>query len=173
MKKLFVPIAVLMAFSVLTTSASAEMPYVIRFHGSAYGHCRVASGDLYHGTGRIHVSGLAIGEEEGSYYSDIILKVRAHMRVIWEDGYVMVHMWPPGEAQFNDEYDIFEMELHYSGYLYEEGYGMMQISGFAHMTFEPGDAEVLLEDSMHNPFFVVEWHHVWTHVTAWPLEYPT
>ena len=104
-KKLIVPIVVLLAFSMLITSVSAPVQeyFAVRFYGSANGTCWVITefgGETpdYKGSGRICVSGLAIGTE---YHPDYYLAYTVWtlitiMRVSWTNGsahaQLMVHM---------------------------------------------------------------------------------
>lgn len=160
MKKLLIPIVVLLAFSVLVTSVSAPVSeyYMARFHGSASGICLVFEEEpgpdpIALGKGRFHIRGLALVREDADYYwaneadpNTRIWTRRVRMRVSWNNEKLMVHMWPSGAVwgMFYDEENWFYIaNMTFSGYYIEDS-TLQHVSGSAQVLFAKiGPEEVL------------------------------
>ena len=148
MKKALIPIAVLLAFSMLITSVSAPNGYfAVRFHGYASGCCWVFTEEpgpdtpepTASGRGRFHIRGFAIAREDTGYYwasrahdpNTHIWIRRTHMRVRWDNQMLMVHMWPSDYVygMFVDAMDTFYLlNMSFAGY-YIGDLGLQYIRG--------------------------------------------
>ena len=127
MKKALIPIiAALLAFSMLSNSASAQpIPYfAARFSGGASGWCWIFTEfpmnesvmPSAHGKGRVDIRGLAIVREAaGVYWANStdpntgIWTYRTQMRVTWGGNACAVHLWTTDTTWgiFNDTGDYF------------------------------------------------------------------
>ena len=147
MKKALIPIiAALLAFSMLSNSASAQpIPYfAARFSGSANGCCWIFTEPPMgpepeisaYGKGRFDIRGLAIvregtGPPFGDHYwanttqdpNTHIWTYRTQMRVRWNDEILAIHMWTrePIWGIFIDDVDWFVIAMSFAGW-YKDAY---------------------------------------------------
>ena len=153
MKKALIPIAALLAFSMLITSVSAPVPeyYAARFYGHASGCCWVFTEEpgpdppepTASGRGRFHIRGFAIAREDTDYYwanstdpNTRIWTRRTHMKVRWNSERLMVYMWPSGAvwSMFNDTISAIG-NLTFSGYYIDRCMFRHYIRGIAIVWF--------------------------------------
>lgn len=192
MKKVFIPIVALLAFSILVTSVSANLEqYAVRFYGSASGYCHVIIPFVggFSGRGRVHVRGLAIAlhlpDADSIYESEEMWTRRTSMRVSWNSAKLMVYMWASGDTYgtfsgTSDEFYIYD--LSFSGYRMADSAAPHYFRGLARVKFFYTGvcyylAEVTLYLGPGPPILTVEWFsyeaRCFNHrVTAWPIDLP-